>query len=79
MTPATALREAQNSFRQHPLWSAPYYWAGFTLQGEYRQVVVPVGSFRKYAVISVAAILIILSAGVFWYRKSIRARYSTAK
>jgi CHAT domain-containing protein/tetratricopeptide (TPR) repeat protein len=39
MTPAAALREAQNSVRQEPRWRSPYYWAGFTLQGEYRQVI----------------------------------------
>ena len=41
MTPADALRAAQNSIRQRPEWQAPYYWAGFTLQGEYRQVIKP--------------------------------------
>src|SRR6185503_5480807 len=50
MTPATALREAQNSFRQHPIWSAPYYWAGFTLQGDSRQVVAPKQSNRNYVI-----------------------------
>jgi CHAT domain-containing protein/tetratricopeptide (TPR) repeat protein len=33
---ADALREAQDSLRREPRWSAPYYWAGFTLQGEWR-------------------------------------------
>ena len=36
MPPAAALREAQNSLRRDPEWSAPYYWAAFTLQGDYR-------------------------------------------
>ena len=31
-----ALREAQLSLRGDPRWGAPYYWAGFTLQGEWR-------------------------------------------
>ena len=34
MKPAEALRVAQNSIRQRPEWSSPYYWAGFTLQGD---------------------------------------------
>jgi len=42
MTPAAALRAAQNSIRQEPQWSSPYYWAAFTLQGDYRQVITPV-------------------------------------
>ena len=39
MTPAAALRAAQNSIRQEPQWSAPYYWAAFTLQGDYHHVI----------------------------------------
>ena len=37
MTPASALREAQNTIRQDPRWKSPHYWAAFTLQGEYKQ------------------------------------------
>jgi CHAT domain-containing protein len=35
MTPAAALRAAQIALRGEPRWSAPYYWAGFVLQGEW--------------------------------------------
>jgi membrane protein DedA with SNARE-associated domain len=35
MTPAAALRDAQLKMKQNKQWSAPYYWAGFVLQGEY--------------------------------------------
>jgi CHAT domain-containing protein len=31
-----ALREAQEALRRQPRWRAPYYWAGFSLQGEWR-------------------------------------------
>lgn len=34
--PAAALRAAQLVMSRHPRWSAPYYWAGFVLQGEWR-------------------------------------------
>ena len=37
MRPAEALREAQNTLRQNPQWSSPHYWAGFTLQGEFKE------------------------------------------
>jgi CHAT domain-containing protein len=33
---AAALREAQLAIRNDPRWKAPYYWAGFTLQGEWK-------------------------------------------
>jgi CHAT domain-containing protein/Tfp pilus assembly protein PilF len=36
MSPAAALRGAQMGMCKHNRWSAPYYWAGFVLQGEYR-------------------------------------------
>ncbi|MES1244589.1 MAG: CHAT domain-containing protein [Acidobacteriota bacterium] len=37
LSPAEALRQAQIELpRRYPQWSAPYYWAGFSLQGEWR-------------------------------------------
>lgn len=36
LRPAAALRQAQLAMRAHPRWRAPYYWAGFVLQGEWR-------------------------------------------
>ena len=33
--PAAALRTAMLAMSTHPRWSAPYYWAGFTLQGDW--------------------------------------------
>jgi CHAT domain-containing protein/tetratricopeptide (TPR) repeat protein len=36
LTPAAALRRAQTELSREKQWSAPYFWAGFTLQGEWR-------------------------------------------
>jgi CHAT domain-containing protein len=36
MRPAAALRAAQLEMLQDAGWKAPYYWAGFVLQGEWR-------------------------------------------
>ncbi|NEO86897.1 MAG: CHAT domain-containing protein [Spirulina sp. SIO3F2] len=36
LTPAAALRAAQLDMWRSQGWDAPYYWAGFTLQGEWR-------------------------------------------
>ena len=33
-TPMHALQAAQLWMRDHSEWSAPFYWAGFVLQGE---------------------------------------------
>lgn len=76
MTPAAALREAQNSLRQQPQWSAPYYWAAFTLQGEYRQPIrstVP-GPFSGYMRVIVAAALLVSLACAAWWGWSRRGK-----
>ncbi|MDB9513042.1 CHAT domain-containing protein, partial [Kamptonema animale CS-326] len=36
LTPAAALRAAQLEMLQQEKWRSPYYWAAFTLQGEWR-------------------------------------------
>ncbi len=36
LRPAAALRAAQAEMSKEPQWQAPYFWAGFTLQGEWR-------------------------------------------
>jgi CHAT domain-containing protein len=36
MRPAEALRTAQIEMSKQKRWSAPYYWAGFVIQGEWR-------------------------------------------
>ena len=36
LTPAAALRAAQLGMVRETHWSSPYYWAGFTLEGEWR-------------------------------------------
>jgi CHAT domain-containing protein len=36
MAPPAALRAAQIELSRQKRWSAPYFWAGFVLQGEWR-------------------------------------------
>ena len=36
LTPAAALRAAQIEMMQQKKWKSPYYWAAFTLQGEWK-------------------------------------------
>lgn len=36
LPPGTALARAQRKLRSDPRWEAPYYWAGFSLQGDWR-------------------------------------------
>jgi CHAT domain-containing protein len=36
MRPAAALRAAQLEMMKQKRWAAPYFWAAFTMQGEWR-------------------------------------------
>lgn len=73
MPPAAALRAAQNSIRERPEWRSPFYWAAFTLQGEYRQIISPApakSSPRLYWLVGVCVIgLALTTVGVWWYRR----------
>ena len=40
MPPAAALRAAKLNMMRDKQWNAPYYWAGFELQGEYANKIV---------------------------------------
>jgi CHAT domain-containing protein len=73
-TPAEALRLAQNSIRQEPQWSSPHYWAGFTLQGEYRYVVNSSRGWATYQIVLLSVVVVILISvfGVFVWRKATR-------
>jgi len=87
MTPIASLRAAQNSIRLEG--RSPYYWAGFTLQGEYRQVIkAPIaGATPIYPKMMAGGALLALLAGVgWWYRRRRAVRgaltansYSTLK
>jgi len=81
MNPAAALQAAQNSIRSEPQWRSPYFWAAFTLQGEYRQTISPSHSrataARKVVLIGAAAILLLGLLGWWFWRSRTRSQ-STA-
>lgn len=82
LRPAEALRAAQNSIRQEPQWRAPYYWAAFTLQGDYRQTIraqATAGTKIRQKIIAGASGLALLAVGAWWYFRRREGRYSIAK
>ncbi len=73
-TPDEALSIAQNVIRQNPRWSAPHFWAGFTLQGEYQYVVNSRRGWRRYSVLIVIGLVgIVLVSVTGFYRYRLRA------
>jgi CHAT domain-containing protein len=79
LTPPAALRAAQNHIRSQSQWQSPYYWAGFTLQGDYDlhlKTSTP-SSHRFEKLIAVAALSLLVVAIVFWYAR--RRNYSMSK
>jgi CHAT domain-containing protein len=77
MTPASALREAQNSIRKQPQWRSPYYWAAFTLQGDASRVIKS-GPVRwmpsRLQIVLAISVLLLLAASALWYRRLRPAR-----
>ncbi len=70
MTPAAALRDAQNRIRQRPEWSSPYYWAAFTLQGDYKKVIEVRPSMTfDWRIPAGLALLILLVGLIYWRRR----------
>lgn len=79
MTPAAALREAQNTIRQKPEWRSPHYWAGFTFQGEYKLPIKTQGNSRtagKLPIIIAGVLLLVLLLVVWWYWRRRKATAS---
>jgi CHAT domain-containing protein len=69
--PAEALREAQNAIRQQPKWQHPFYWAAFTMHGEYRQPIKPHAKWPNSAKasIGVGLLALMLAGWAIWRRR----------
>ena len=69
MSPAAALRSAKLTMMHDKQWSAPYYWAGFVLQGEYENHIV-VDRYSSMPLGLILPLLLSLStAGLLLYRR----------
>jgi CHAT domain-containing protein len=77
LAPAAALRIAKLKIRQERAWQAPYFWAGFVLQGEYNQrITVDRGSSMGTGLTTVLT-LALISAGLIIYQRRTRRSYLT--
>jgi CHAT domain-containing protein len=69
LSPAAALRQAKLTMMHDKQWSAPVYWAGFVLQGEYENHI----AVDRYSSMRLPLMLLLLlslsAAGLTLYRR----------
>jgi CHAT domain-containing protein/tetratricopeptide (TPR) repeat protein len=62
MSPAVALRSAKLKVMRDKRWSAPYYWAGFVLQGEYtNHIVVARHPWLRFGLVLLGSLILLAS------------------
>jgi CHAT domain-containing protein/tetratricopeptide (TPR) repeat protein len=76
LPPAAALRVAKLEMLKQSRWGQPFYWAGFVIQGEFREA--PIGRSSGYRYLLLAAIIVSVFAAAsysfFLYRRRTRKR-----
>ena len=65
LSPAAALQKAKRIMQAHPRWHHPYFWAGFVLQGDYREGIRIEGYSATYALLIAAIVMSLAAAGFF--------------
>lgn len=74
LPPPAALRKAQLALRRNPRYSSPFYWAAFTVQGDFRSVPQIEKSDRRLYFVG-GAIGLLFTGLFLWFRfDSIRSR-----
>jgi CHAT domain-containing protein len=73
LTPVAALRFAKQKVRQEKAWQAPYFWAGFELQGEYNQRIVVARGSAMSAGMGTVLTLALALGGLTIYRRRRRS------
>jgi CHAT domain-containing protein len=69
MSPAAALRTAQLKMMRDKSSSAPYYWAGFVLQGEYTNRITVDHNSSLRVSLAVLGLLSLVTAGVLLFQR----------
>jgi len=68
MSPAAALRAAKLQVMQDKRWSAPYYWAGFVVQGEYTNHITVENNSRRHLGVIALLSLLLISCGLIAFK-----------
>ena len=69
LPPSAALRKAKEAMWRQPRWRAPYFWAAFVLQGEYRDQIVVKREKNAAKYIPPLAVALLLLIGVYKFRR----------
>lgn len=69
MPPAAALRLAKLKMLKDNRWSAPYYWAGFVLQGEYTNRIAVARHSWLRSGLMLSGLLVLIAAALFVFKK----------
>ena len=72
LTPSKALQKAQIKMWRNSRYQSPFYWAAFTVQGDYRNVPDISRGFDRRIYLLPAAVILLLAA--FWGYRFIRRR-----
>jgi CHAT domain-containing protein/Flp pilus assembly protein TadD len=75
LPPAAALRSAKQKVSQEKAWRAPYFWAGFVLQGEYNQRIVVEGGSSMGTGLATLLTLALISVSLTIYQRRRRRSY----
>jgi len=73
LPPSAALRKAKEAMWRQPRWRAPYFWAAFVLQGEYRdKVLVEHNSHATMYAVSAITVLVLIALHITFVRRNTR-------
>ncbi len=79
ITPSKALQKAQIKMWQSGQYKSPFYWAAFTLQGDYKRVPNLTKDFNYSVIFSAAAAFLFLLAVVWFFKRRIKSRLTHRK
>jgi CHAT domain-containing protein len=69
LTPAAALSEAKREMWKQPRWRAPFYWAAFTLQGEYSDHLAVARRTSLIPILVISVVLVVMIIGIFRFAR----------
>jgi CHAT domain-containing protein len=76
LPPAVALRTAKLEMRKQVPWREPFYWAGFVLQGEYREDIVVNHRPSRRQTLILAVLIMLVMTGIYAILRRRRGTYA---